>query len=234
MEIIAGILIYSTFTSHTSGKCSSIREMLVKNETISQYALHYGFEARLNVPDEFLVGSDPKHKAKNGSKMKVLADVFEAYVAAVIQSDPQHGVNRVAAWLKSLWTTTIGSWIAEEEIRKAEAKKVTSAPNITVMDRLAQQIGYQGRRIQYKDEELPRRNEQGLPMFRITCYIGDAAGNETPRKLGEGISKNKKEGRAMAAQDVLNNAGLLKQLVEEKAAFQKELQSKGLASSRWA
>lgn len=238
LELISSILISSTFTSHPPGKCAAIREMLVKNETLAQYAIGYGFEPKLNVPQEFLNGTDPKYHMKGWNKTKVLGDVFEAYVAAVIQSDLQNGVQKAMVWLKSLWTTTIGTWIAEEEARKQRDRKksstTTDRPEVSANDRVQQQIGYQGRRIQYKDEELREKNEQGLPMYRITCYLGDSAGMEPLRKLGEAVSKNKKEARLMAAQNVLDDEGLMKELTEKKAEYIKTVQAKGLANSRWA
>jgi ribonuclease-3 len=44
-----------------------------------------------------------------------MGDIFEAYVAAVILSDPAGGLARAISWLKALWGMTLRKEIIQEE-----------------------------------------------------------------------------------------------------------------------
>src|SRR5690606_10445636 len=77
------------------GQISQLRELLVKNETLAEFATDYGFDRRLSVP------LDHRGQAKRWIKIK--GDVFEAYVAAVILSNPDSGFRSVESWLDELW-----------------------------------------------------------------------------------------------------------------------------------
>lgn len=148
------IIISKTFPSLLPGKCSQLREKCVKNVTLAGYAKDYGFEKRLVLPQHFI---DNSHKKEE--KTKILGDVFEAYVAAVILSDPVDGLKRAANWLHILWGRTIKKEIEEEErhVRRYDSpmwrlrgdedeatRRVGEPPKLNPKDELRKMIGCKG------------------------------------------------------------------------------------------
>lgn len=110
MELVATLLISQTFPHHNPGKSSQLRERCVKNVTLSEFSYAYGFDKRAKFDKEFVTKD----------MTKIMGDIFEAYVAAIILSDPLDGLPRAAAWLKGLWGRTL-----EKEIRAEEARGIT-------------------------------------------------------------------------------------------------------------
>jgi ribonuclease-3 len=102
IELIASRLIFSHFGNLTAGHQSQLRELLVKNETLAQYSRAYGFENKVEAGDMNYMHESSRQKGNKGFN-KVLGDVFEAYVAAVIISDPEHGFAVAEKWLTTLW-----------------------------------------------------------------------------------------------------------------------------------
>ena len=94
LELISSRLLFSTFPTWTPGKLSTKREQLVKNETLAQFARKYGFQHRARVSEDV--------RAQKGWG-KVLGDMFEAYVAAVVLDDLVEGYATAEGWLKELW-----------------------------------------------------------------------------------------------------------------------------------
>jgi len=99
IELIATRLIYPAFPTLTPGRMSQKRELLVKNETLAEYALAYGFDKRARLPRDFFGLGSRRGKLWT----KTMGDLFEAYVAAVVLSDPKGGFETVEAWLTELW-----------------------------------------------------------------------------------------------------------------------------------
>lgn len=97
IELIATKLVWKTFPGLPSGRISQIRELLVKNETLAAFADSYDFSRRAVVPHNFV---------DNQLKLwvKIRGDIFEAYVAAIILSDPVGGYGNAEQWLTGLWT----------------------------------------------------------------------------------------------------------------------------------
>lgn len=102
LELFASRLIYHHFPLLQAGAQSQVRELLVKNETLSEYARLYGFHDRVKVADMETMLRDAKDRGNKGLN-KILGDVFEAYIAAIVLSDPEHGFARAEAWLTALW-----------------------------------------------------------------------------------------------------------------------------------
>ncbi|KAK1142004.1 hypothetical protein N8T08_008327 [Aspergillus melleus] len=95
IELIATRLIWDRFPMIPSGQISQLRELLVKNESLAQYAIQYGLDSRANIPQEYL--GQPKRWTKT------MGDIFESYVAAIILSDPANGHIMAEKWLRQLW-----------------------------------------------------------------------------------------------------------------------------------
>jgi ribonuclease-3 len=102
LELFASRLIYHHFPALQAGSQSQVRELLVKNETLSEYARLYGFQDRVQVADMETMLRDAKDRGNKGLN-KILGDVFEAYIAAIVLSDAENGFTRAEAWLTALW-----------------------------------------------------------------------------------------------------------------------------------
>ncbi|KAK4462566.1 ribonuclease III domain-containing protein, partial [Cladorrhinum samala] len=92
IELVASELIFSTFPTLPEGQLSNFREMLTRNSTLSKFSIHYGLDKRAYFPREFdLEGRQGGSTASAKRREKALGDIFEAYVGALIRSDPQDG-----------------------------------------------------------------------------------------------------------------------------------------------
>ncbi|KAI9742442.1 MAG: hypothetical protein M1818_003976 [Claussenomyces sp. TS43310] len=228
LYLISTLLISRTFVTHPPGKCAQIRELLVKNETLANYARQYDFVRRVRVPPEFSFHrsseapkkSIPKeYKAKDTGAVKVLGDVFEAYVAAVILSDPEQGVERVSQWLKSLWSRTVADRIHDEEARSAARKaKAPDLRKLNAKDTLVKEIGSKGVKISYRDAAPETKDpETGHPIFTVAVYL-DGWG-EKDLQLGIGSAKGKKDAGMNAAEMALADENRIRIYREKKKAF---------------
>ncbi|KAI1002081.1 hypothetical protein K3495_g6125 [Podosphaera aphanis] len=229
MELIATLLISQTFPNLSPGKQCQIREMLVKNITLANYSLHYKFDKRLKMDWALL-------QSTSITKVKVLGDVFEAYVAAVILSDPLDGVRRVSQWLKDLWGITIATTILQEE--KSEFKtssylwqlrgnippdKVAEAFNnrpveLNAKEKLQKLIGGKHAKLSYKETAPPLKDPATkLAVFSIGVYL-DGWG-EKDKLLGSGKANGKKEAGLHAATAALKNEKLIQTYAAQKIAL---------------
>ncbi|OHW99832.1 RNAse3 domain-containing protein [Colletotrichum incanum] len=226
VELISSSLIFQTFGGMPTGKCSQLRELLVRNANLGEYSAHYKLFERARLPAEFRSNGNLPPVAKPHEVKKVHGDLFEAYVAAVVLSDPVHGLSRAAEWLKALWATTIKDQIRmnakkpEMGMVKELSETVTEENKIAPKVRLSQVIGARGINIRYED--LPSANKKDkynkkLALFTVGVYL-DGWG-EKNKLLGTGSDLNKKEAGQKAAQMALNNKKLMKVYEEKKKAF---------------
>lgn len=222
LYVISCGLIYATFPTLTPGKCSQIRELLVKNTTLCDYSLRYGFDKRANFPAEFGLGGRPGGTRVNEKeRMKVLADILEAYVAAVVLSDPADGVSRATAWLKALWAGTIA-----KQIREAPTltKKAAELPP---KNQLANLILAKGVRLRYEDApggpSKKVSKDTRAPLYTVHVYL-DGWG-ETGKLLGWGTAPHKGEAGSKAAQCAMDNKKLIQVYVERKRAHMAALEA---------
>ncbi len=236
--LIACLLVSSTFTSHSPGRLSQVREICVKNETLASYARAYGFAKRARLPIEYLDSPKKGVRATEGGAVKVLGDIFEAYVAAVVLSDPDHGLERVCTWLKTLWAQTVSEQITEQMRQNKKAKELADTGggelNLNPKVLLMKKIGAKGIKLQYKDAGPETKDPKtGFPIFTVGVYL-DGWG-EHEKQLGVGQAMKKTEAGNKAAETVLSNKKLIakyeamKKLHDENMKAAKELN--GLASS---
>ncbi|KAF8853518.1 ribonuclease III [Acephala macrosclerotiorum] len=235
IELIATLLISQTFPSLTVGKCSQIRERLVKNLTLADYSRQYGFDKRARLPENFLTGKKPAHEEKT----KIHGDIFEAYVAAVILSDPVNGVMRASEWLKDLWGMTIVKDIIAEErtgfkidspmwrLRgynepvQAIASTVEKVP-LNPKEQLQKMVGAKGIKIVYKDAAPEKKDKTNkLPLFTVGVYL--TGWGEEDRMLGSGKANGKKEAGFKAAEMAMSNTKLMKIYMDKKKIFDAQL-----------
>jgi ribonuclease-3 len=220
LYVISCGLIYATFPTLSPGKCSQIRELLVKNITLCDYSLHYGFDRRANFPAEFDFGGRPGGTTvKDKERTKVLADLFEAYVAAVVLSDPACGFARAAAWLKTLWAGTIA-----KQIREA-ATLQKKAADLPPKNQLANLILAKGIKLRYEDAPSSKKvsKDTRAALYTINVYL-DGWG-ETNKLLGWGTAANKSEAGHKAAQCAMDNKKLVQVYVDRKKAHMTALEA---------
>jgi ribonuclease-3 len=240
IEIISTLLISSTFKQHQPGKCAQIREYLVKNETLASFAEKYKFEERASLPLEYLDGIGHGHKAKQTERVKVLGDIFEAYVAAVILSDPQHGVDTAASWLKALWAQNLEQQIKDQEKMNDRINQRGNAkPNsdkqinskVNAKDLLRIKIGAKGVELKYKEAAPETKDKMtGFPLYAMGVYL-DGWGEQN-KLLGVGRALRKKEAEMKACEVALENKELIGLYEERKRQYQeKERAGSGVAAS---
>ena len=87
----------------------------MKNETLADFSCLYGFHEKVKVDD--IEGMAHSNKGNKGFN-KILGDVFEAYVAAVVVSDVEEGFAIAEKWLTRLWVPKL------EEAAKKDATYV--------------------------------------------------------------------------------------------------------------
>jgi len=211
LEVIATALIHQTFPDRQEGRCAQLRELLVRNLTLSTFTRMYGLEKRANLPEEFKAGGRTNGtSASDNKRVKALGDLFEAYVGAVILSDPKNGVQRAADWLKVLWGPTLEKYVYQEET-KGPADNNSPKTNLEVM------IGIKGIKIEYKDLPSHKKDkDSNLPLFTVACILH---GYGESKQLGYGSALGKKEAGQKAAQMALDNKKLLKPYIEKKQAY---------------
>ncbi|KAF2717924.1 ribonuclease III [Polychaeton citri CBS 116435] len=125
IELIASRLIFHRYSWLPAGRQSQLRELLVKNETLAGYSLWYGFHKRLQLHDLDRMKEGSKIKGNKGI-IKIYGDVFEAYVAAVILSDPHNGFANAEQWLTALWAAKVLDAIDRDEVKATRPSTVST------------------------------------------------------------------------------------------------------------
>ena len=230
IELMATRLIYSLYPQLSVGRWSQIRESLVRNDTLAEFSLAYGFDERAQVPRSH---KDPAVRTRNqseGNKVwkdsegrklwtKMLGDIFEAYVAAVILSDPLQGFNTVEAWLTNLWSFKLQG---EDNINNLPL-------DTGAKQDLARKVLGRGIKLEYRDEAVPEMIKyEGKIWYTIGAYL-TGWGWEN-QHLGSGKGLNKSEAGNRAAMQALRNPltaqiGAVKRDFDAKAKLEKEQQS---------
>ena len=175
IELIARRLAYQYFPNAMEGKLASIRQELVNNQTLAQFSFQYGFDERLKFPDRFLecgLGNDFRKTFQ-----KMFGDVFEAYAAAIVGTDPENGFHVLERWLMSLWKPRLLHH--KNKVPMDEEAKV----------KLSQKLAGRDIKVQYIDED--QEVYKGGTTYTVGAYInGWGWQNE---HLGSGTGESKKE-----------------------------------------
>ena len=207
IELMATRLIFPRFPHLTAGRLSQQREMLVKNETLAEYALAYGFDEKAKLPSTFNAPGKDSRKLW----LKTLGDIFEAFVAAIIVSDPEKGFQVAEAWLAALWESKLGSQNRED----------TETVDPKAKTRLAAKIMGKGIRVNYRDEAPPVEiRQEGKLIFQVGVYLTGWGWED--QHLGSGKGLNKQEAGQKAAADAMVNP-LTAQVASVKRAFDAQL-----------
>lgn len=218
LETIASSLIYQTFPDTPSGRCSQIREQLIRNTTLADYFRKYNMQQRAQLPPGFEHNQLGRGRSADKDLLKTQGDMFEAFVAAVIVSDPEDGLAVAVDWLRALFSTTIREQIEKNERlqhNRQQAQPLNQQPN--AKDRLSQLVGCKGILIQYKD--MPgtgqkKNKENNLPLYSIGVYFN--GWGEKDKLLAVGTALSKKEAGQKAAATVLENRKLMRVYEQKK------------------
>lgn len=193
VELIATKVVWDKFPDISSGRISQIRETLVKNETLSEFASSYGLDRRASVP--------PNYSTQSKRWIKTKGDIFEAYVAAVILSDPARGYQTAEEWLSRLWLPMLdGLGHQKSELRSKET--------------LAKKIMGKGIKLEYIEERTSIRLKGGKQTFFMGVYLTGWGWNKQHLGSGQGLSKAAAGDEA--AREALLNAPLILEIIEAK------------------
>ncbi|MDI1487881.1 MAG: hypothetical protein OHK93_007154 [Ramalina farinacea] len=216
IELMASRLVLKRFPQMPAGRLSQQREMLVKNDTLAEYANKYGFPTRIIIPPETLsliqTKSKPPHHHSSGPTpyTKLIADVFEAYIAAIVLSSPSpspsplpqdKGFHTAESFLHALWSHTLSARPATESRMMDPDAKAT----------LATRLLSRGIRLDYR-ETRPRQEirKEGKTWFSVGVYL--TGWGYKDELLGEGKGLNKQEAGQKAAEDALGKKNLVGEL----------------------
>jgi dsRNA-specific ribonuclease len=191
LEVIATRMIHDRFPHHNVGQKAGLRETLIRNETLAQYAKEYGFGERIKA-----TGLDKDHGGK--AWIKILADVFEAYVAAVILSDDARGMTTATEWLTALWEPRIKDW-RENGLGVQTAEQERHANN-DVKSLLQRVLVSKGVKVEYIEERPMEHIKDGnKTTFWMGVYLTGWGYNKA--RLGGGSGRSKQIAGAEAAKD---------------------------------
>lgn len=231
LYLASSAFIYQTFPNLPTGRCSQLRERLIKNDTLSEFTVRYHLDKRARLPAEYQPGGRPSQtgsgtSASKKERKKILGDLLEAYIAAAILGDVD-GLPRVITWLKQVWATTLRKEIRDEYeksvvegysnpagggVRHSGGSSAQPPPAKVV---LTQTIGWKGVKISYQDEGPPKKDKNSnLPWFVVGAYYNGYG--ETNLRLGLGGGLSKKEAGEKAAMNALENKKLIKRLQKLK------------------
>ncbi|KAM3499344.1 hypothetical protein MY10362_007395 [Beauveria mimosiformis] len=213
LELFATALIDKTFLQLPSGRCSQIRERLIRNTTLASYFREYGLEARARLPSDVINQRKPSRGSSSDKDLlKTQSDMFEAYVAAVILSDPENGIETTMSWLKALWGRSL-----IEDVQKAERSQNTRRER-TPKEELSSRIVIKGITLRYERIHSNKRDKHlGQELFTVGVYL-DGWG-ESGKLLGVGSALSIKEAGQKAAAGVMENKKLMKVYESNKKEF---------------
>lgn len=241
LEVFASKIIFKRFIHLPAGQMSQLRELLVKNETLSDFTRAYGFDTRVSVVDLDQMKYDAGQRGNKGIN-KVLGDVFEAYIAAIVLSDDDEAKGQATAekWCAALWEPTLQNAIKSDHSYKPDfsstendgdpRKKFNPEAKVLLQKRIlggglnAPKLSYEP----YKDSVELKGNKLGQNRHYIALYL---TGYGYERKLlGKGEGKNKVEAGNWAAIEAMH--GDAKDIVDECERVLKEEKQKRLAEKK--
>lgn len=194
IELIASRALYNRFPQVDVPQLCSWRERLVENIALAKFSEAYGFPDRLQTKIDY----DKSTKAW----MKVTADVFEAFVAGVVLSDPINGFATAEKWLDELWAPQLLTF----------KEKVTENPR--ARDDLQKMLVMQGVEVRYR-EERAMVMERGQQKYFLGAYL--TGWGYEDEWLGSGEGQKKAQACIAAATDAIKR---------ETAAFKDAVRKK--------
>ena len=199
IEVMATRLIWDRYADLPAGRLSQVRELLVKNETLSEIAVKYGLDKQLNAA--------PHVKTNSKAWTKVKGDLVEAYVAAIVLAGSEvGGVGFAAAekWLHQLWTLQLEG-LPEEK-----------TPDLNAKTALSQKVSMRGVKLEYLEQRVMKQLKGGQQRYYIGAFLTGWGYKKQLLGSGQGLSKT--GAGNLAAEDALQNP-LVHQIAEMKREF---------------
>ena len=198
LNTIMTYIIYKRFPTFNEGQLSTLRTRLVSNNTLKEWSILYKLDQILRTDFKPMTdGNGPV------GKQKIKADVFEAYIGALIEEDPEKNIHVVKSWLTKLAQPIIKEFVEEvgpsNKIEDVNAKR-----------RLYSLIGYAALNLHY---EVIRRPQKNGDMAVVACKIGDGT------VLGIGEGRTVKLAGIRAAEDVLGKKDLIEKYANIRASI---------------
>ena len=215
LHIISTLVIFQSFGASQEGDLSYFREILGRNSTLTGYSRLYHFDQRIKLP------LDMQRKETH----KIWGDVFEAYVGAVILSDPADGLQRATRWLKALWAKSLERQLKtlSKDTKKAQDRADAGAgPALLAKERLSAALVVKGVSLSYEPRETVRhdRDNPKIQLFMVDVFL---IGWGKRTFLGSGTGKSMADAREKAAEAALSNKKLMKVYEDKKAAYMASL-----------
>jgi ribonuclease-3 len=197
IELIASHALYSRFPHVDVPQLCSWRERLVENSMLGKFSEAYGFTDRLRHHNQW----DRNSKAWK----KVVADVFEAYVAGIVLANPQNGYKIADEWLTELWAPQLLSF-KEKIIENPHAKNQLAA--LVVVNDI---------KLEYR-EERPMIYEKGSNLQKYFMGVYLTGWGYQDEWLGSGEGQNKANASTAAAADAIKkNSSVVRDAAKQKA-----------------
>lgn len=191
LEHVASLVIFERYNSASPGKMSTLRESLLRNHVLCDFSRMYGFDKKL------LIGPSLSEITRE-NLIKIHADIFEAYVAAVILSNDDYhkGFEKVRVWLTALWEPMLAKL-------GMPASMSTASINRSKED-LARAVLVKGIKLNYVNEKSPVQiKSRGLTTYFMGVYLtGWGYDNQ---HLGSGEGPSKTEAGQAAAKNALQS-----------------------------
>ncbi|KAF2128556.1 double-strand-specific ribonuclease Pac1, partial [Dothidotthia symphoricarpi CBS 119687] len=181
IELIASRALYNRFPQVDVPQLCSWRERLVENSALGKFSEAYGFPDRLKRHAHW----DKESK----SWKKIVADIFEAYVAALVLSDPTHGFRTAETWLDTLWAPQL----------LAFREKIIENPR--ARDDLQKLIFVNDVKLEFRQERQMTYDADNLQVYSMGVYL--TGWGYADEWLGSGMGQNKVQGCVAAATDAI-------------------------------
>ncbi|KAF2446326.1 hypothetical protein P171DRAFT_483675 [Karstenula rhodostoma CBS 690.94] len=201
LEVMATRLIAHRLPHLDVPSQAHFREQLVRNDTLAKFSNAYGLADRLKHASHMKPGLASKLWSK------ITADVFEAYVAAVVLSDPVEGFLTAEKWMNQLW--------AEQML---EYREPILVENVNAQEELGRLIHMNHIKLTYEHEKEMEMTSLGVQQFFQGVYL--TGWGYEHEWLGSGMGRNKSQAAVNAAQDALTrNNNALQTAVRKKKEF---------------
>ncbi|KAL8992207.1 MAG: hypothetical protein Q9169_007279 [Polycauliona sp. 2 TL-2023] len=221
LGFLAAATVHSRYPEFDPGRLSQARQLLVCNATFCRFSTQYKFHERALFPAEILAQEGNRGKIWT----KAMGDVFEAYVGAVITSDPVGGYATIDKWMGELWEPLLSLQVESDPI------------NRNAKQELGVKIMTKGTKIIYSDDAPVQKSSlKGRDVYSMkVCYTG--LGYED-FWLGTGKGSGKPEAGYVAATKALEHPELPRIMAKKKehdltnAALKKKLEEEKEAQSQ--
>lgn len=206
LEVMATRLIAHRLPHLDVPSQAHFREQLVRNDTLAKFSNDYGLIDRMKHASHFKPGQ--ASKVWN----KITADVFEAYVAAVVLSDPVAGFLTAEKWMNQLWAEQMLAYREPILIENANAQNELN--NLIHLNHI---------KLTYTEEKPMEMTALGVQQYYQGVYLtGWGYENEW---LGSGMGRNKSQAAVNAAHDALTRKSIaLETAIKKKKDFMAQQQ----------